>query len=240
MLKSPTSTYDFSIKSYEADQFGRMSLHTFFHYLQECAYLNALSNGFGYEFLEKENAYWVLTRVLVQIDKFPNWNDKIQIKTWPRGADGLFAVRDFELMKNGKVIGRISSYWMILDKDTRRPKRLDNYEFIRSDFVAEQAIGRKLEKVSLTGELELIGKRKVHFSDMDVNGHVNNATYVRWIMDAYSFNSKNAVKEFEINFLRELMLDDEFEVYKNMEAGQNKYAIKNIKGQEVCLVQLKS
>jgi len=239
MLKSPTSTYNFSIKSYEADQLGRMSLHNFFHYLQECAYLNALSNGFGYEFLEKENAYWVLTRVLVQIDEFPNWNDKIQIKTWPRGAEGLFAVRDFELLKNNKVIGRISSYWMILDKDTRRPKRLDDYEFLRSDFVVEQAIAQKLEKIRVKGELEILDHRKVYPSDMDVNGHVNNATYVRWILDSAYSKTKGTVKEFEINFIRELMLNDEFDVCKTKETSQSKYVIKNIKGQEVCLVQIK-
>lgn len=239
MLKSPTSTYDFSIKSYEADQYGRMSLHTFFHYLQECAYLNALSNGFGYEFLEKENAYWVLTRVLVQIDEFPNWNDKIQIKTWPRGSEGLFAVRDFELLKNGKVIGRISSYWMILDKETRRPKRLDDYEFLRSDFVAEQAIGRKLEKLNAKGDLELVDHRKVHPSDMDVNGHVNNATYVRWVLDSFYSKTKTVLKEFEINFLRELMLGNEFEIYLNQNVDENVFVIKNMKGQDVCRAHIK-
>ncbi len=238
MLKSPSSTYNFAIKSYEADQYGKLSLHTFFHYLQECAYLNALSNGFGYEFLEKENAYWVLTRVLVQIDKFPHWNDKIQIKTWPRGADGLFAVRDFELLKKGEIIGRVSSYWMVLDKDSKRPKRLDNYEFILSDFIAEEAIGRKLKKISIKGDLVLVSHRKVHSSDMDVNGHVNNATYVRWIMDAFYSNTKSVVKEFEINFLRELMLNDEFKIYKSQEADSSLFLIKNVKGEDICTVKL--
>ena len=238
MLKSPSSTYDFSIKSYEADRNGKLSLHTFFHYLQECAYLNALSNGFGYEFLERENAYWVLTRVLVEIEDLPKWNDEIQIRTWPRGADGLFAVRDFELIKDSLVIGRVSSYWMILDRDSRRPKRIDQYQFIRSDFIPDKAIERKLEKISLGNNSVEIGKRRVYASDIDVNGHVNNASYVRWLIDSFSENHNAKVKSFEINFLRELVLGDQFTILEEMQDSTYLYLIVNDKGQKVCLAKI--
>ena len=238
MLKSPSSTFNFSIKSYEADRYGKLSLHTFFHYLQECAYLNALSNGFGYEFLERENAYWVLTRVLVEIEDLPKWNDEIQIRTWPRGADGLFAVRDFELIKDGIIIGRVSSYWMILDRDSRRPKRIDQYQFIRSDFIPDKAIECKLEKIPLGNNPTEIGKRRVYASDIDVNGHVNNASYVRWLIDSFSENHKAQIKSFEINFLRELVLGDQFTVLEEMQDSTYLYLIVNDKGQKVCLAKI--
>jgi acyl-ACP thioesterase len=238
MLKSPSSTYNFSIKSYEADRNGKLSLHTFFHYLQECAYLNALSNGFGYEFLERENAYWVLTRVLVEIEDLPKWNDEIQIRTWPRGADGLFAVGDLGLSKASLVIGRVSSYWMILDRDSRRPKRIDQYQFIRSDFIPDKAIERKLEKIPLGDNSVEIGKRRVYASDIDVNGHVNNASYVRWLIDSFSENHHAKVKSFEINFLRELVLGDQFTILEEMQDSTYLYLIVNDKGQKVCLAKI--
>ena len=237
MLKSPSSTYNFSIKSYEADQNGQLSLHTFFHFLQECAYLNAMANGFGFEFLEKENAYWVLTRVLVEIEEFPNWNDQIQIRTWPRGADGLFAVRDFELIKGGVVIGRVSSYWMILDRDSRKPKRIDQYDFIRSDFIPDKAIERKLDKIVFGTTFSALGNRKVHASDIDVNGHVNNASYVRWFMDAFSVNNRRRVNSFEINFLRELVLNEDFEVFEENDSNSSVFVLKNIKGRIVSVAK---
>ncbi len=239
MLKNPISTYDFKIKSYEADQYGKMSFCSFFHYLQESAHLNAQSNGFGYDFVEKEKAYWVLTRVLVEIDNWPKWNDEIQIRTWPRGAESLFAVRDFELLKNNKVIGRVSSYWMILDRDTHRPKRLDNYQFIHSDFIVEKAIDRKLEKIKITSDLRKFSSRKVYASDIDVNGHVNNATYVRWVLDAYFSKYENHFNEFEINFLSELRQDDEFEVHESDMEKECFYLLKNTKGRDVCLARIK-
>ena len=239
MLKNPVSTYNFTIKSYEADRYGKMSFFSFFNYLQESAHLNAQSNGFGYDFVEQENAYWVLTRVLIEIDEWPNWNDDIQVRTWPRGSEGLFAVRDFELIKDGQIIGRVSSYWMMLDHDTHRPKRMDRYEFLRADFIVKKAIDRKLDKLNVIGDREARCSRKVYSSDIDVNGHVNNATYVKWILDAYFSNHKTHFVEFEINYLRELRLDDEFIVDESQEEQTNFYALKNMKGQDVCVCGIK-
>jgi len=239
MLKSPVSIYDFTIKSYEADRYGKMSFFSFFNYLQESAHLNAQSNGFGYDFVTQENAYWVLTRVLVEIDEWPHWNDEIQIRTWPRGQEAMFAVRDFELLKDGVVLGRVSSYWMMLDIDTHRPKRMDHYQFLHSDFIVNKAIDRKLDRIKLTGDRVERCSRKVHFSDIDVNGHVNNATYVKWILDAYFSKYEKHFVEFEINFLRELRLNDEFIVDESQDEQNGFFALKNDKGQDICVSRIR-
>lgn len=109
MLKHPSGNYNFSIRSYHSDQNGKLTLPALFHFLQECAWDNARLNGFGYEFLKKENAFWVLSRVLVQMDEYPEWKDEIEIKTWPKGADGFFALRDFEIYCKGKIVGRATT-----------------------------------------------------------------------------------------------------------------------------------
>ena len=211
MLNHPFGIYNFSIKSYHSDQEGKLTLYSLFHFLQECAWDNARLNNFGYEYLEKENAYWVLSRVLVQMDSYPNWKDEISIKTWPKGTDGFFALRDFIIYKDGKTIGRATTSWLILDRDSRRPRKLENFNFIHENFLNETAINKKLDKINFKDQLAELDKRKVYLSDLDVNKHVNNATYVRWIMDSALQNSRNYdVKEFEINFISELLLNEYF------------------------------
>lgn len=59
MLKHPFGKYNFIVKSYDSDQEGKLNLPALFHFLQECAWNNALANGFGFEYLENENAFWV-------------------------------------------------------------------------------------------------------------------------------------------------------------------------------------
>ena len=239
MLKHPFSIYDFPIKSYDSDQNGKLTLHALFHFLQECAWDNARLNDFGYEYLKSENAFWVLTRILVQMDEYPEWREEVQIKTWPKGTDGFFALRDFEIYKENKVVGRATTSWLILDQNTRRPRKLDNFNFLHENFLQEAAIDRNLEKIISPRELNKIDNRKVYYSDLDVNKHVNNATYVKWILDSYFSKKNKQISEFEINFISELNLNDEFTVHESIESEESYYVLRNLKDREVCKARIK-
>ncbi len=239
MLKYPFSVYNFTVNSYHSDKNGKLSLSSLFHFLQECAWDNARLNDFGYEFLKSENAFWVLSRMLVQIDEYPKWKDEIEIKTWPKGSDGFFALRDFEIYKNGNVIGRATSSWLILDMNTHRPQKLDRFNFIHENFLQENAIDIKLGKINTGSELKCLEKRKVYYSDLDVNQHVNNATYVRWVLDSH-FSDENGdfISEVEINFISELMLNDQFQVFKSENNQDLMYYLKNLEDKEICKIRL--
>lgn len=234
MLKSPISKYPFSIKSFNADYNGFLSMSSLFLFLQESAWENAKENGFGYEFVESENALWVLTRVLVKMNRFPRWKENISIKTWPRHRDGLFAIRDYQILMNDDVMGGVSSSWLVLDKKTKRPRKLTDFSFSSYDFHQEKALSELPQKVMLPEFLKMIDQRKVYASDIDVNGHVNNATFVRWIMDAYSSGNQQQINEFEINFLGELKLNDEFLIYEGMENEEFFFLIKTLENKMVC------
>lgn len=233
MKKNKVGIYPFKIKSYESDFNGKMSLNACFLFLQESAWQNALENGFGYEYLEKKNALWVLTRVLVHIDNWPKWKDEIIVKTWPRVAEGLFARRDYQILLEKAVVANIGSSWLILDKDTRRPRRISDFDFGRDEYISDQAIDKPLRKLGLAPQMLNVDRRKVYPSDLDVNGHVNNATYVRWIMDAHLNKETEYLKEFEINFIGELMLNDEFEILQGQIDGAYIYQIKSVNNKEI-------
>ncbi|MFO7842582.1 MAG: thioesterase [Bacteroidales bacterium] len=239
MLKHPFGKYTFRIRSYDSDQNGKLTLPALFHFLQECAWENARANDFGYEFLEENNAYWVLSRVLVQMDEYPQWRDEIEIKTWPKGVDRFFAIRDFQIYKNGKTIGNVTSYWLIVDKDKKRPRRPDDFNFVHENFLQESAIEQKPEKIEIDNDLAKKEQRKVFYSDIDVNRHVNNATYVRWILDSWFSENKEDIAEFEISFLSELMLNDEFAVFAGPQNENYFYTLRDTGSKAICNARLK-
>mgnify|MGYP005838517873 CR=1 FL=1 len=237
MLKSKEKSYDFEVQSYHSDINSNISLHQLFLFLQECAWAHAQENNFGYSFVERENALWVLSRVLIRISKFPQWEDAIQIKTWPKDPLGLFAYRDFEVRIGEEVVARVVSSWLVLDKNTRRPRRLSDFEFMNAEFLTQDAIKYTLEKIIISQKMECIAERKVQWSDIDVNAHVNNATYVRWVMDAISQKRQDLPKDFEINYLRELSIHQDFQVL--LSENKNIVFVKIIdsKGKEICLAK---
>lgn len=237
VLKSKEKTYSFEVQSYHADINSNLALHQLFLFLQECAWAHAQENNFGYSFVESENALWVLSRVYVKLSKYPKWEDEIFIKTWPKKHKGLFALRDFEIKIGNEIVGWVLSSWLILDKETRRPRRMGDFEFIKSKFITQNAINRSLDKLNVVDEMVKVADRKVQWSDIDVNAHVNNASYVRWIADAI-FEQKRALpNEFEINFQRELKIHQDFQVFTT-DNGKNLDAkICDLKNRDICVVK---
>lgn len=137
------------------------------------------------------------------------------------------------------MIGNATSYWLILDKTNGRPKRLENFNFLHDNFLKESAINQKLGKLVFKGSSIIQDQRKVYSSDLDINKHVNNATYVRWILDSYFSENNELIKEFEINFLNELRLNEEFAVDSSSNLDEKFYSLKNTNSKEICRARLK-
>jgi len=237
MLQAKENTYPFAIKSYHTNMYAELSLHQLFLYFQECAWANAQANGFGYDFVEGNQAIWVLNRVLLKIQKYPKWEAKIHIRTWPSGHETMQAYRDFQVKIGEGVVGQAISSWLVLDKNTRRPRKIDELGFSNNNYLSERALSQNPDKIIFPEKSNFVVARKVHYSDIDVNGHVNNATYVRWATDALFQNHKKQAIEFEINYIRELVLNDEFSVFMAEDAQNTYVEIRNNTGKVICLVR---
>lgn len=63
---------------------------------------------------------------------------------------------------------------------------------------------------------ELVMQHKVAYSDVDLNGHTNNAMYMHWAMDAvdYAMASSMPVKEATINFNHETRAGENVSIYR--------------------------
>ena len=65
-------------------------------------------------------------------------------------------------------------------------------------------------------QAELVLEHAVAYSDIDMNGHTNNAMYMQWAMDAvdYATASSKPVKEVTINFNHETKAGDTVMIYR--------------------------
>lgn len=230
------SEQEFFIKSYQTDKNAKMNIQSMFLLLQEAAWENASMNKMGFEELDAHNSYWVLSRILLEIDEIPSWKDDIVVRTWPNGYEGFTAIRDFEVLKNNVIIARAKSNWLVLDKERHRPQKLDNYNLENLKTHLRDAIDIQLEKISSSDELIELDKRMVFYSDIDVNRHVNNSEYVRWILDSFYKEAYRTVKRIEVNFLSELTEGDCFSVLKNDVSANKEFFVIKKDEKDVCRV----
>jgi acyl-ACP thioesterase len=147
---------------------------------------------------------------------YPIRDENITIKTWAKEPDGLFAYRDFEVLnEQNEVIAVASSAWLILDINSRRPHRLDAF---KKDFpiVRENVMASAPEKLPPVEVTQKNGPIRIAVSDIDFNGHTNNASYIRWILDSLpiEWHRENLTKEVEVNFLHESTTEQHYIVGK--------------------------
>ena len=208
----PVWEQNFIVRSYDVDPGWKLKLSTLFSYMQEAAVNHSYDLGVGYHDLEKSGVFWVLSRIKLKIKRMPAWKDDITVKTWPKGKDRLFALRDFVVLdSNNNELISVTSLWLLIKKDSRRPQRIQSLPVPLPENQGMSAMEEHLEKIKPFDTLELHHTRQVLPDDLDVNYHVNNARYIDWIMDCFdpSFSVANTIKAIQVNYMDEAMYKEQ-------------------------------
>ncbi|MFT3739740.1 MAG: thioesterase [Breznakibacter sp.] len=200
----------------DVDIRNRLKLSSLFLMMQNAAAQHAKMCGFGFEHLDLQDCFWVLSRAKVAMRNLPECDDEITISTWPVGTDKLFALRDFVFTaSNGIRIGAATTSWLILNKNTFRPQRPDAlngliYPNLPRPFTSDAP------KINGLQEKQISHSQTAYYSDIDMNRHVNNATYVDWMLNSLGPQElPDAPFSFCINFTGQAVWGDRVDVYKH-------------------------
>ena len=192
---------------YETDAAWRLKPASFMNMAQEAAGCHAVELGFGYDDLIASNTAWILSRVRVDFLDTPLWREDMTLTTWHKGLNRLFFLRDFIMTDaSGKERVKATTSWLVMNLETRRLVRDPNL-MEDGTICTENAIETPADKVQMPKDKEpvFVMNHLVSYSDVDTNGHTNNAMYMHWAMDAvdYEISSQRPVKSFTINFNHE-------------------------------------
>jgi len=193
------------------DRSDRLTVDSVFQFLQEAAISHAENLGAGREDMARTSQGWILSRMTVIVNKRPKYCDTITVRSWPRGWDKLFAIRDYEIKDtNDTAVVSARSAWLIVDMEKRRPLRpqsvMDNLP-LNEGLEALSAEAEGAAGLPERDNLQKASERKALYTDLDYNGHVNNVRYIQWIEDIVDSELlENAERiRFDINYLSEIM-----------------------------------
>ena len=209
-----TETY--KVRSTQVNLNNQLGLYGVLGMLQDIAAEHASLLGFGYKQLIEKGFFWALIQQKLKMDKWPEWNDRITVKTWSLPVQGVYAFREFELYCQGQKIGECATTWITMDIQTRRPIELTD----RQEIFYPRTDGKlsfQTSRIALPEEMQQVNQFKVRVSDLDMNSHVNNVKYTQWALDMMTeCNHRDfIIKEYDINFLSETFLGDELQGFKS-------------------------
>ncbi|HBX66390.1 MAG TPA: acyl-[acyl-carrier-protein] thioesterase, partial [Balneolaceae bacterium] len=167
---------NFTIRASEVGAGGQITLQAVCGLFQEVAGNHALKLDFDITQLQEKDLTWVLHRMDIKMERYPNWREKITIETWPAAGDALRAYRDYRILdEEENQIGACLSYWMMINMKTRRPTRMPQEVLDLRLTDLEHVMPIKSDKIESFDEPDMEKKFVVRKSDLDMNNHVNNA-----------------------------------------------------------------
>ncbi|MHB8062562.1 MAG: acyl-[acyl-carrier-protein] thioesterase [Ruminiclostridium sp.] len=210
----------------DSDYYKKLKLSSLFNYLQDIASLHSENLGIGInDIQQKHDVAWVMIRIMVEVTRIPNWNEDIIVETWPIEPKRLEFERDFIVKdKAGNVIVSAISSWVIMNIEKREIRKTEEIRIEYPPFMVQRAVNQRMGKLKPKGQLERVYDKLIGYSDIDINGHLNNSKYIDYITDCFSMerHGEYTVRSIQVNYISEALAGDTIVFYKDasdLEAG---------------------
>ncbi|KAL5703348.1 oleoyl-[acyl-carrier-protein] hydrolase [Ranunculus cassubicifolius] len=219
---------NFIVRCYEVGINKTATVETIANLLQENACNHAQSVGFSTDgfattpTMRLLNLIWVTSRMHIEVYKYPAWGDVVEIETWCQGEGRLGTRRDWIIkdFATGAVIGRATSKWVMMNEKTRRPQRVSDE--VREEYLIfcprtprlafSEENNTSLKKIPQLEDpaqyiKEGLAPRR---ADLDMNQHVNNVTYIGWLLESIPQETivTHELQKITLDYKIEIQQDD--------------------------------
>ncbi len=191
----------------DCDAGRRIRLSALITDLHELGEAQAVAFGLSRNELLEKGMCWVLYRQRIVMRKLPGYGETMRVTTWPAALQGPVFPRYFVLEdETGEQIGEAVTAWILMDVATRRPLRPTAIPGVLpvSDARENPLPLPGMLRIESAQEAE---KRAVKYSDVDVNGHMNNTRYIDWTADVLPFDMllKDGLHDIQVNYISEAL-----------------------------------
>lgn len=205
---------EYIIEATQVNSADRLKNSRLLAMMQEVAGNHSDLLGTDWDTLSQKDLFWAVIRHRVQITRLPKNGEKITVQTWPMPTTRTAYPRaTVAYDAEGKELFRGISLWVLMSLSTRAMV-LPGKSGVQVDGCLQ---GNEL---SLPGSLlpkELVNaeNRTVRFSDLDINGHMNNCRYMEWVDDLLpaSYHKTQFPRELLVCYLSEARESDSMGIH---------------------------
>lgn len=213
--------YEFLIEPFHCDFSQCLFVGHLGNHLLNAADFHSNDRGFGMNYLSTIHKTWVLSRLAIELESLPKAYSRMSVETWIDGVMRFFTHRNFKMtdVETGDVYGYGRSVWAMIDTETRQPADIlavkeggiVNYV----DDVTPCPIEAS-SRVKIGGEADLVGSVETHYSDVDINGHINSVKYLEHLFDLMteSWHQVYRVQRVDVAYVAESHFGDVLHYYK--------------------------
>ncbi len=177
---------EFQLRYFEMNKFGVASPTTMLTLLEETSADHCYAIGHSLYQLGDENIGWVLVAGTLQMDRYPNYKEKITIRTWLSKYTNIKGFREhFIYDQQGNIIGRGRGIWVFFDIERRRPVMIfDDIKEKWGTCNIDSIDINTSKKIGPIDDPEFEQSFRVNKFDTDMYKHVNNIRYLEWVVES--------------------------------------------------------
>ena len=204
---------NFTVNDLQCDRFGRLKMSAICWFVQEMAGRHCVKLGLDWDPLAKRGLFWAIIRHRVQVSRLPRKGETIRIETWPMPTTRVAYPRAVVAFDGeGRTLFSSTSLWVLMDLQSRA-------------MILPGKSGVEVPGILRGGELKAPAslhptefdrglQRTVGFTDLDINGHMNNCRYLDWAADLLpsDFHRAHGIREFTLCYLSEAREGDRLEL----------------------------
>lgn len=203
----------------QCDEFHNLSLSSLQSITTDTAVEDYNMRNMSWDFLQQKGVGILLSRVSFHINKIPKANDIINVSTWEEKPEMLQLMRRYELTsETGESLVSGVSTWLVVDINTRKIMRTKDFTLRVPPEKVTECSALKCAKISLPDDMSLVEERVIRYTDIDGNGHMNNARYGSYIMDALPEEYQNRLlQDVRINFSHEACKNSKIQIFSKIQ-----------------------
>ena len=162
----------------------RLRMSDLFRMLEEASIAHTEQLGCTRDKTLDRGLLWIITRQLVEIDEMPAYDEEITVRSWQGEMQHVFFPRFYEIEREGRVIIRGQALWMLMEEETRTMAMPEDYDIYipgrpdAGDMMLPAVVIPETAGEAAAGEVLV-----TRFSQVDINGHMNNTRYFDVIDD---------------------------------------------------------
>lgn len=214
ILEKTAYEMETAVNCFDVDRYDRLKISALMKLHQEIGERHVTEFGTSSAFLrDKLGVAFIFTKLKIKIHRLPKTADNIKVLTWCSELKGIRFYRNYIVMsENNELLTETKAEVVIMNRSDRRlvrPKEVEGFGNYLYNYDLVNGC-EKPSKVDFPEAFNTSFKRQIRFSDIDFNGHVNNTVYADICFDCLDGETlKKTPKSVEINFVNEIMPDEE-------------------------------
>ena len=220
MLK--TFTREYSVRHNETDLTGRMSIPALGDCMLDIAGLHANEIEWGIDHLQHGGLTWVIAGMKFHIFRLPMIDSRFKIETHVAAYSRISTQRDFVAFDDDGKIAEVSTEWLIINMENRRPVFINDFVPRLSEIcMPEGALPKFKHLRTCNFPVSAEMSRRIAYSDIDINRHLYSMRYLQMALDTFDIDylAGSNISTVDVNFISEVLCGEDVDVVRRSDGN---------------------